>query len=99
MAAQEKDRDLSAAGALEPNVNHDLAYPVVVGAGLQPQIAAFVRERATPWIVLCDAEPAVRRIADGLARSIGGSLGVLAFPLGEARKRLSTVETVLEKML
>jgi 3-dehydroquinate synthase len=71
----------------------------VVGAGIAPLIAAFVRERATSWIVLCDAEPHVRRIAQRLARSIGGSLGVLAFPLGEARKRLSTVETVLEKML
>ncbi len=99
MAAQEKDRALSAAGGFEPNVNEDLGYPVVVGAGLAPQIAAFVRERATPWILLCDAEPHVRRIAGQLARSIGGSLGVLSFPLGEARKRLSTVESVLEKML
>jgi 3-dehydroquinate synthase len=99
VAAQEKDRDLSAAGGFEPNVNEDLGYPVVVGAGIVPQIAEFVRERSTPWIVLCDAEPHVRRLADRLARSIGGSFGVLAFPLGEARKRLSTVETVLDKML
>jgi 3-dehydroquinate synthase len=98
VAAQEKDRDLSAAG-FEPNVNEDLGYPVVVGTALLAQIAAFVRERATPWIVVCDAEPHVRRIANGLARSIGGSLGVLAFPLGEARKRLATLETVLERLL
>jgi 3-dehydroquinate synthase len=99
VAAQEKDRDLSVYGGFEPSVNDDLGYPVVVGAGIEPMIASFVRERATSWIVLCDAEPHVRRIAQRLARAIGGSLGVLAFPLGEARKRLSTVETVLEKML
>jgi 3-dehydroquinate synthase len=98
VATQEKDRDLSA-GGFEPNVNEDLGYPVVVGTALLAQIAAFVRERATPWIVVCDAEPHVRRIANGLARSIGGSLGVLAFPLGEARKRLATLETVLERLL
>jgi 3-dehydroquinate synthase len=99
VAAQEKDRDLTAAGGFEPIVNDDLGYPVLVGAGLQAQIASFVRDRGTPWIVLCDGDPAVRKIANRLARAIGGSLGVFAFPLGEARKRLSTVESVLERML
>jgi 3-dehydroquinate synthase len=99
VAAQEKDRDLSAGAAFEASVNHDLGYPVVVGSGLQPQIAAFVRERATSWIVLCDADPAVTRIARRLAGSIGGALGVLPFALGEERKRLATVERVLEGLL
>jgi 3-dehydroquinate synthase len=99
VAAQEEDRDLIAADAFEPSVNDDLGYPIVVGASLQSEIAAFVRAHGGAWILLCDADPAVRRIAKRIARSVAGSLGVVAVPLGEARKRLSTVELVLEKML
>jgi 3-dehydroquinate synthase len=99
VAAQEEDRDLSAGDGFEPNLNDDLGYPILAGTGLYPEVAAFVRERGTPWIVLCDAQPDVRRIASRVARAAGGALGVLAFPLGEERKRLSTLEAVLERML
>jgi len=96
--AQEEDRVLSEAG-FEPNLNDDLGYPIVAGTGLHEEVASFVRGRGTPWIVLCDAQPPVRRIAQRLAASIGGSLGVVPFALGEERKRLSTVEQVLERMV
>jgi 3-dehydroquinate synthetase len=99
VAAQEEDRALIDAGELGPRRNDDLGYPIHIGHGLAPQIASFVRDRGSSWVVLCDADPAVARIAKRLSRSIGGSLGVLAFPLGEERKRLSTLERVLDRML
>ncbi len=90
MAAQEEDRDLI--------VNTDLTYPVCIGDDTRPAVLSFLQHRAQPYVVLCDANPNVV----ALARDIRGGkdcLGVLAFTLGESRKRLSTVERVHEALL
>jgi 3-dehydroquinate synthase len=92
--AQEEDRDL------ETVVNDDLGYPVTIGDGLRAGVVSFVRERGAPVLVLCDANPHVASIA----RSIAAALRlpprcVVSVALGERRKRLATVEHVLERML
>lgn len=82
----------------EPSLNDDLGYPIVTGADLHSEIAAFAEKHGPPSVVLCDANRHVRAIADATATAIG-SPAVLAFRLGESRKRLSTVERVLDAML
>ncbi|MBV8373072.1 MAG: 3-dehydroquinate synthase, partial [Candidatus Eremiobacteraeota bacterium] len=59
------------------------------------------REReATTTIILCDANPPVRRIAAGLAASLRLPDGaVISVALGESRKRLTTVEAILERLV
>ncbi|HTX59955.1 MAG TPA: 3-dehydroquinate synthase family protein [Verrucomicrobiae bacterium] len=94
MAAQEEDFDL---GALV--VNDDLGYPVVVGGGLRESFSEFVRARGGRWVMLCDANPAVVRIARAYARKAGGALAVIPVALGERRKRLATVERVLDALV
>ena len=94
MVAQEEDRDLTL-----PLVNDDLGYPIVIGEGLRVVVAEFVRERATPVVVLCDADPNVRRVARRVSAAAGArSLGIVAVPLGEARKNLVTLERTLDAL-
>ncbi|HEX3671053.1 MAG TPA: 3-dehydroquinate synthase family protein [Candidatus Cybelea sp.] len=78
-------------------LNDDLGYPIVVGERLEHTLKAFARKHDRPSAVLCDADRRVRAIA----RDVAGALGaptVLAFPLGERRKRLATVEKILDAM-
>jgi|SRR5580700_1742906 3-dehydroquinate synthase len=82
----------------EPSVNDDLGYPIVVGEGLRAALAAFARKNERPSVVLCDANPEVQSIAAEVSAAVG-SPPVLAFALGERRKRLATVERVLDGML
>jgi 3-dehydroquinate synthase len=90
VAAQEEDRDLI--------VNTDLPYPVCIGYDTRPAIATFLQHRAQPCVVLTDANPHVLKLAREVAR-FKGSLALRSFPLGESRKRLSTVERVHEALL
>jgi len=79
-------------------VNTDLRYPICVGDDVRAPLGTFIEHRAQRFVVLADAHPVVAK----LARSIGtipGALGVLAFPLGETRKRLATVEKVHDALL
>jgi len=79
-------------------VNDDLGYPVVVGEELTGALAQFARDHGRPNAILCDANRHVRAIAGETARALG-SPPVLSFDLGERRKRLATVERVLDAML
>lgn len=94
MVTQEENRAVST-----PIVNDDLGYPIVVGDDVRAAIVAFVRQRESPIVILCDDNPHVRRIAQGVAAACGSQPPVLSFALGEERKRLATVEGVLEAML
>ncbi|HVS46507.1 MAG TPA: 3-dehydroquinate synthase family protein [Verrucomicrobiae bacterium] len=92
MDAQEENSAVS--------VNDDLAYPIVVA----PDVRVFVRSLLTDrdvrrLVVLCDANPAVVAIARRVTRGLPGLLGVVPIQLGERRKRLSTLELVLERLL
>jgi 3-dehydroquinate synthetase len=81
----------------EPSRNDDLGYPIVVGESLRGEIAAFARRYGPPSVVLGDANRRVRAIASEIAAA-AGTRPMLAFALGETRKRLSTVERVLDAM-
>ena len=77
-------------------VNDDLGYPIVVTSDAKPAIRALLASQGAPAIVLCDAHRAVQDIA---AELFGKKTRIVAFPLGESRKRLTTVERVLDAML
>ncbi len=82
----------------EASVNDDLGYPIIVGEDARADVAAFARKERRRTMLLCDANRAVTAIARRIA-SAAGVAAPLAFVLGERRKRLSTVERVLEAML
>jgi 3-dehydroquinate synthase len=79
------------------SVNDDLGYPIVVGEDARSEVAAFARKAGRRTVVLCDANRAVAATARGIAAAAGAG-APHAFVLGERRKRLSTVERVLEAM-
>jgi 3-dehydroquinate synthetase len=82
----------------ESIVNDDLGYPIVVAAGVRSELQAFARRCDAPSVILCDAN----RHVISIAKDAGAALGrhpVLSFRLGERRKRLATVERVLDALL
>jgi 3-dehydroquinate synthetase len=103
VAAQKEDRDLGAGGP--PNnlvaiVNEDLGYPIAIGNDLSEAVAGFAGHRASRVVILCDADPHVASVARAIAGHLRADAGaVLPFALGESRKRLPTVEHVLEELL
>lgn len=77
--------------------NDDLGYPIIVAEDPLEEIAAFARARGKPAAILCDANRHVRAYAQRVAARSGRG-PVIAFSLGERRKRLTTVERVLEAL-
>lgn len=70
---------------------------VVEGSAREP-LRRFMRDRQiTRYAVLCDAN--VLSYARSLTRGIPGRLALLPFALGERRKRLATLEAVLEALV
>jgi 3-dehydroquinate synthase len=93
--AQKEDIDLN-----EASLNRDLGYSIVVAPDVRSDIAAFLREQdVRRFVVLSDAQPDVTRSAVRLTDVIAGRLAVVPIVLGERRKRLSTLEAVLEALL
>lgn len=76
-------------------VNYDLGYPIVVTTDVRAAVSAHVARHGAPQLILCDANRSVRAIAARLGEAPAGIAG---FTLGETRKRLTTVERVLETM-
>ncbi|MEO7201379.1 MAG: 3-dehydroquinate synthase family protein [Candidatus Tumulicola sp.] len=92
MDSRAQDRDLTA------TVHNDaLGYPVFVADDTASELRGFVRDRGDAVIVLCDAAVPVRAIAARVAATLGRA-PVLPFALGEAQKRWSTVERVLDAL-
>jgi len=75
-----------------------LGYPIIVDDDAAPHLAHFARERGARVVVLSDANPHVLARATRLARAVGRKTPVLSFALGERRKRLRTVERVLDAL-
>jgi 3-dehydroquinate synthase len=73
-----------------------LAYPITLDTDVAPAVASFVKARGRRVVILADENVADR--AEALARAIGRKTPVLAFALGERRKTLRTVETVLDAL-
>ncbi len=90
MAKRKEDR------ALERN--DDLGYPIFVAQNVRDELLAFLRLRGRPSAILCDANRNVRVLAEEIAQA-AGNVPVLRFTLGESRKRLATVERVLDAMV
>jgi 3-dehydroquinate synthetase len=78
--------------------NDDLGYPIFVAQNVREELLAFLRMRGRPSAILCDANRHVRAVADEIAQA-AGDVPVLRFTLGESRKRLATVERVLDAMV
>ena len=78
--------------------NDDLGYPIFVGDGLRSELSSFLHERGTPALVPCDGRRAVVEFARGILPPSSRN-AVRGFALGESRKRLATVERVLDAML
>lgn len=79
-------------------VNTDLAYPICVAGDTRPAIASFLEHRGQAFIVLCDSNPHVLRLARSIAKR-SGAMAVLPVTLGESRKHLRTVERVHDALL
>ncbi len=71
---------------------------IVVERSAREPLRHFMRDRGiTRYAVLCDAN--VLECARTLTRGIPGRIALLPFELGERRKRLSTLESVLEALV
>ncbi len=74
-----------------------LPYPVVVGTELENELAILVQQRdARRVVMLCDRR--VQQHACRFAVALPNKTVVLSFALGEKRKHLRTVETVLDAL-
>ena len=99
MASQQRDRAASDSEmTVRHSLNDDLGYPIVIGKNLRAALIAFLKKEGPPRAILCDANPHVRRIAGQIAARLGRA-PVLSVTLGESRKRLTSVERLLDAML
>lgn len=69
-------------------------YPIVIADDAIPTVARLLRARGGSFVVLSDEQPRVAAIA----RRIRGPIARYVFALGERRKRLATVERVLDAL-
>ena len=75
-----------------------IGYPIAVEGSARAPLRAFMRDRGIErFVVLCDVN--VLTEARALTNGIPGRLGIEAFALGERRKTLSTLQTVLETLV
>src|SRR5581483_10783464 len=80
--------------------NDDLGYPIIVAPDVRSHVREFIAQKNIHrCIVLSDAQPDVVRVARRVTNGIPGKLALIPIQLGEKRKRLETVEHVLEKLL
>jgi len=99
MACPQRDRAPGDPPMTAPcSINDDLGYPIVMGENLSAALIAFLKKEGPPRAILCDANPHVREIAGQIASPLG-RVPILSLPLGESRKRLTTVERVLDALL
>lgn len=82
---------------MQASTNEDLGYPIVIGEDLRDEIARFGAKSGPVTAVLADANPRLREIAAKTAAVLAAPR-LLAFELGERRKRLATAEHVMEEM-
>ncbi len=78
--------------------NDDLAYPIFVAQDARDELRLFLKNAGAPAAILCDASRPVRTVAGQVAAAAGG-VPVLSLALGESRKRLATVERVVDALL
>ncbi len=79
--------------------NDSLGYPILVCESAESPLRSFVRVHGARCILLADAQSAVLARARVLAARLPRCLGVLPFTLGEPRKRLATIERIVDALL
>ncbi|MGH7736949.1 MAG: 3-dehydroquinate synthase [Candidatus Tyrphobacter sp.] len=75
-------------------LREDLGYPVVVAEDAVPSARRAIAARNVPFVVLCDENPHVVAVGNRLH----GARAILPVALGERRKRLNTIERVLDAL-
>ena len=83
---------------MEPSLNNDLGYPILIGENLRDELRAFADRRGPVSALLADANPKL----DAKVASVRAALrapAAITMALGERRKRLTSVERVLDAML
>ena len=79
--------------------NDSLGYPILVCESAESPLRSFVRAHGAHCILLTDAQPAVVARTRVLAARLPRCLGVLPIALGEPRKRLATIERIVDALL
>jgi 3-dehydroquinate synthetase len=83
---------------VEASLNNDLGYPILIGENLADELREFARKQGPVSAMLVDANPKLRpKIAT--IRAALGAPAKIAITLGERRKRLASVERVLDTMV
>jgi len=83
---------------VEPSLNNDLGYPILIGENLEAELRAFAHRHGPVSALLADANPKLRPKIASLCAALGAPSRI-GIALGEPRKRLATVERVLDAML
>lgn len=83
---------------MEPALNSDLGYPILIGDDLDDDLRAFASRRGPVSAILADANPKLRIKVAGIRTALAAP-AVVGVALGERRKRLTTIERVLESLL
>jgi 3-dehydroquinate synthetase len=83
---------------VEPSLNNDLGYPILIGENLQDDLRAFASRRGPVSAMLADANPKLRASVASLRAALKAPAPI-GVALGERRKRFASVERVLDAML
>lgn len=83
---------------MEASLNSDLGYPIIVGENLEDELRAFARRHGPVSALLADANSKLSPKIANIRAALGASSRI-AVELGERRKRLTSVERVLDAML
>ena len=83
---------------MEPSLNNDLGYPILIGENLQDDLRAFASRRGPVSAMLADANPKLRARVASLRAALKAPAPI-GVALGERRKRFASVERVLDAML
>jgi 3-dehydroquinate synthetase len=83
---------------VEPSLNNDLGYPILIGTELDGELRAFANRRGPVVAMLADASPKLRPRIGRVGAALAAPAPVTV-ALGERRKRLATVERVLDVLL
>ncbi len=83
---------------MEPSLNNDLGYPILIGDDLDGELRAFARRRGPVSAMLADANSKLRPSIARLRAALAARTPIVV-PLGERRKRLATVERVVDALV
>jgi 3-dehydroquinate synthetase len=83
---------------MEPLLNNDLGYPILIGDDLDSELRSFADRRGPVSAMLADGNSKLRGKIAGIRAALACPAPI-AVALGERRKRLASVERVLDAMV